>query len=142
MWVGIGRSRSSGTRTVARPRSLRDISGKISVTLVQPRCSVKLLHGCFNKRCYLRDIGAARGAAACNLEVDSYAVQRVPNIVTQLSELGRLVTLIHKNSVAQIRVVRCRFDHCKIGVRHGTMLRGSVHVLRYQVTRVVDVQLP
>lgn len=91
-------------------RSLREISHQVGITFVQPCCGVELLHGCFDERCYLPDISATLGTAACNLQVDGYAVQRVPDIVGQLPELGRRITIIHKNSIAQIRVVWRRFD--------------------------------
>lgn len=105
-------------------------------------CSVELLHSCFDERCYLRDISAARCATARNLEVDGHAIQRVPDIVGQLSELGRRITVIHKGSIAQVCVVGCRCHDSEVGMRHWTMLRRRMNILRHEIARVVDLELP
>ena len=55
---------------------------------MQARCFVELLHRGTYERCYLRDVGPARGAAARNLEVDRHAIERVPDVVGQLLQLS------------------------------------------------------
>lgn len=113
----------------------------VGISFVQSCSHVELLRRRLYERRDFRDIDTPLRAAARHLEVDGDAVQRVPDIVGQLLELGRLIAVIHRRSITQIGVVRRRLHDSKIGMWHLTVLHRRMNVLCHERPRIVDVQL-
>jgi hypothetical protein len=62
---------------------------------VQPGSHLELLDRCLDERCHVRHVDASLCATARHFEIHRNAIQRIPNVMRQLLELGRPVVIGH-----------------------------------------------